>query len=806
MLAAAAPAGEFLHCYPTNHEWWEEGSAGCNEPSCCSAVCDVDDTCCWLVWDTDCVNIASALCQQQLAAIAIPPGAALEEEKCGIDINRGCNPPPTLEPCCSPLAWECDDPTCSAALCAIRPECCDQGWDLVCAVLASELCPQLCPPITPRFSSLTIGTPSVGTIWATTDASALDHTVDEDWYELSLSAESEVTIDVTSEWPITVGVVRTNGVPDCSLAEYLDPMVGVPALGAASASGSLAASTRLTACLGPGTHWIVVKPLFAPAACPARMPTYLLDAHEAPAACPPFLPINDEPEGAIAIDEGETSLDTTYASDSAVGPTSCGPLSRDLWYRFVAPRHGAVRIECCGTTSFTAQMAVYDAAGEREVDCDIDGAGCPYADPVLAWEVAAGESYLLRIGGRPPEWSFPTTFGPMSFRLQYVPCEAAYDVQLITGLPPGSSSVVTTLSPDASVVAGRTGGLQGFRWTAAKGLELFAMPSGMQNLTISSVNNHGVVVGAMTTSASIHGKAIRITGTDVEVLPPAPGFLGAAASAIDADGVIVGTCISPAPLQATLWTDGVAAPVPGLGANSQGIDRNDEGMTIGTLRSGASPFFAVQTWRSEGDLLTWIPEAPSNRRLEARSVNAAGHITGTTWTLGPDSGYQLRAFVWTPTDYRDIEPIFNADSSRGLMLAGDDTLLGAVEVDQSSFIKYALEGFLARGESVYSLQWLLGLSPAGRVRDAGAMSETGVIGGAWQLPGVNTSHAITLHPREPSGDLTCDGVVGIEDLSIVLSAWGSAPGPMPHAADLTLDGTVDSDDLSIVLSRWNASW
>ncbi len=53
-------------------------------------------------------------------------------------------------------------------------------------------------------------------------------------------------------------------------------------------------------------------------------------------------------------------------------------------------------------------------------------------------------------------------------------------------------------------------------------------------------------------------------------------------------------------------------------------------------------------------------------------------------------------------------------------------------------------------------------------------------------------------------DINGDGVVGINDLLILLAAWGPCPAPcLPScAADLDLDGTVGTSDLLILLGNW----
>ena len=55
---------------------------------------------------------------------------------------------------------------------------------------------------------------------------------------------------------------------------------------------------------------------------------------------------------------------------------------------------------------------------------------------------------------------------------------------------------------------------------------------------------------------------------------------------------------------------------------------------------------------------------------------------------------------------------------------------------------------------------------------------------------------------ECPGDLTCDGSVNTDDLTIVINNWGTCPSSGPCPGDLNEDDTVDSDDLLIVINGW----
>ncbi|MSR69302.1 MAG: hypothetical protein EXS17_03030 [Phycisphaerales bacterium] len=59
---------------------------------------------------------------------------------------------------------------------------------------------------------------------------------------------------------------------------------------------------------------------------------------------------------------------------------------------------------------------------------------------------------------------------------------------------------------------------------------------------------------------------------------------------------------------------------------------------------------------------------------------------------------------------------------------------------------------------------------------------------------------IDVAPAPPVGDVNGDGIVNGQDLTMLLSAWGSSGGP----ADINADGIVSGLDLAIVLSSWTA--
>jgi hypothetical protein len=94
----------------------EHPTPGCSEPGCCTLVCDIDDYCCEVAWDTLCVAQAEASC---FGACTPTAGDCF--------VSNG-----------SP---GCERPDCCSTVCQDDPFCCDSTWDTICASSAWSLCP-----------------------------------------------------------------------------------------------------------------------------------------------------------------------------------------------------------------------------------------------------------------------------------------------------------------------------------------------------------------------------------------------------------------------------------------------------------------------------------------------------------------------------------------------------------------------------------------------------------------------------------------------------------------------------------------
>src|SRR5690606_32121695 len=67
--------------------------------------------------------------------------------------------------------------------------------------------------------------------------------------------------------------------------------------------------------------------------------------------------------------------------------------------------------------------------------------------------------------------------------------------------------------------------------------------------------------------------------------------------------------------------------------------------------------------------------------------------------------------------------------------------------------------------------------------------------------GTGPTLSFTVEGAVP-GDLNDSGTVDVQDLLILLGAWGDCPAKGPCPADLNDSGTVDVQDMLILLANW----
>ena len=183
------------------------GSPGCDDPCCCTLVCDPDlggdPSCCLFDWDAQCA-LAALVCLGDCDTCGLP--------NCGdcFDNNQ--------TPFCNDECSGVDCVGCCDTICAVDPFCCDNFWDQICANEAEDICgcdPKDAPMNDDCDNALPIflGATPYTTICASTDGPMHD-VCDQDPF----FPDPNVALDVWYEY--TAGFTGSVRISTCDSADY----------------------------------------------------------------------------------------------------------------------------------------------------------------------------------------------------------------------------------------------------------------------------------------------------------------------------------------------------------------------------------------------------------------------------------------------------------------------------------------------------------------------------------------------------------------------------------------------------------
>ena len=116
----------------------DKDRGGCNNPTCCAAVCSAAPFCCDVLWDAQCVNIASNICYPDEPDTRADAGNCLCEHSFDI---------PSPDCLLAHSLPGCSDGRCAELVCECDPTCCNDSWDESCAEAAIQYCAQPCTNI-----------------------------------------------------------------------------------------------------------------------------------------------------------------------------------------------------------------------------------------------------------------------------------------------------------------------------------------------------------------------------------------------------------------------------------------------------------------------------------------------------------------------------------------------------------------------------------------------------------------------------------------------------------------------------------
>ena len=232
------------------------------------------------------------------------------------------------------------------------------------------------------YDPAVLGAEIGGTFWAT------GGTRDTDWYELTVTEATEISLEIYSNIPCFAAVVDA----------ACGGIVGSATTGACPGTTSV--------CVTPGTYYVVALPsVFESFPCGGAIPNdYTLKIGGV--ACDATPPANDTCANAAVAVEGPNSFDNTFANTDW-GVPSCGfngaPFTKEVFFTFTPATTGFWSLETCsGSAPFDTGIEVFDGcpdAGGTQIACNDDGAGCAAFASSLVFEGTAGVTYTILVGG-----------------------------------------------------------------------------------------------------------------------------------------------------------------------------------------------------------------------------------------------------------------------------------------------------------------------------------------------------------------------------------------------------------------------
>jgi hypothetical protein len=364
----------------------------------------------------------------------------------------------------------------------------------------------------------------------------------------------------------------------------------------------------------------------------------------------------------------------------------------------------------------------------------------------------------------------------------------------------------------------------------------------------SAINNlgHAVVWGA----CSLSGYAdswLWTGGTNLALIPKAPGMLGFHAADINDNDVIVGEAeMSGTGRRAAIYDHGTWTILPPLNppmgwSSANAINNNNQVCgyrSIGNPNEPVNPFTAFRWSQAEGFTDLGLYQGLSTI---GRDLNASGSMVVG---LGPQ-GVNGSLF-WTGSSIIELSPVPGYSVALGTRINGQDQIAGSMTLTTTS--PWTSQPFIwTSGVTV-----LLGTLPGYDTAGVGGFTSDGVVTGRcgkttdsadvraylWRdgvlsdlsalvtgLGGVvvgtpraitedgrilttarvaNENKTIILVPHSAlAGDTNCDQHVDVNDLLQVITHWGPC-GTCP--SDLDSNGVVNVSDLLTVITNWGNSW
>ena len=365
----------------------------------------------------------------------------------------------------------------------------------------------------------------------------------------------------------------------------------------------------------------------------------------------------------------------------------------------------------------------------------------------------------------------------------------------------GYSPLTSYALDDSGAVAGYyinclIGPDEAFTWTSDGGLDTLERPAGFSRARARDVEGTNAV-GELHMNNLINA-VLWQSGAATLLGIPAGGNYSEAASICN--GVIVGVWgnnISGPGSRAFVWQDGVMLDLDlPMGPNTSAYDINKAGMVTGWM--GQSPGIDSHAYLWMDGEVVDLGVIPEGFTALGRAINDLDPPQVVGQGQVPLDGFPLgaaRAILW------DNGQATNLGTLDGYAHTAALDVNDATEIVGRAFSP-GVTAFIWRNGLMQDINDLV-LDPGGlsffhspvSINNLGEISCNASDGKGDDVGVVLVPAALAF------ADLTCDGLVGLDDFVALLNAWGPCK-PGPCMADLDDDGSVGVVDFLLLLAHW----
>ncbi|MAC19570.1 MAG: hypothetical protein CMJ23_07870 [Phycisphaerae bacterium] len=473
-------------------------------------------------------------------------------------------------------------------------------------------------------------------------------------------------------------------------------------------------------------------------------------------------PPNDRCESARELSLGRFAFTSVNAdTDGPPLATACvdeetgGAFVSDVWFRHTTPVDNGILVSTCGHAGFDTRIAVYTGCGGTLLTCSDDVVDCPGGTSRCGFNGIAGETYLIRVGGK-----FATGSG---------------EIDLAWGDVAAPS---TEMAPGFSTGVGANG----------------------HHYVVRSLFNGRDWADAISASDRFGGYPATITS------PGENTFIANRATPSQVGGAttfgLIQTPDATDPAEGWEWITGERFYHSNWNVGEPNdFGRGEDFATIysnGTWNDGVNAFghVLIEFDQSPGlEEVTWAPSlGGTGARYQAvittipvswseardRAAALGGSLVSMETEAEADFLFEnLVAFhsLWTRTNYNG-GPWIGLESIGGIWQWSS-----GVALDWNPWRPGEPDG---SGDKGCFFSYLDG--PRRELDDTFDQN-------------VRRAFIVEFDPELPCiGDVNGDGVVNGADLGLLLGAWGECPRKCP--GDLNKDGLVNGADLGLMLGSW----